>query len=517
MFCAVLLPLLAQPACGSEDNKKKAPSTPYTSGGEGGAGNGSSGNPSDTGGAGDGNGVAGAGNAGTAGTPAAGGQGAAGRGDAGNGNSTAGAGANAGAGGGNDGPQCPAGTADCDDDPLTCEADVTKLTQCGECNVACSQANGTTICGESGCEVTSCMAGYGDCNATGTDGCESALNTADNCGFCGRDCGTQACNAQTLCDATLVGSAGAAYRWARTTDALYRLTGNTPSYGLTTDYTLTRTPLNGAAEVVMHTDGKAAGGLAVDDANVYWAVNGTPAGVLKKAHGAAAAATPLPFFETPSIPVQMTIRGNYMYYMNFAGAIYRRLMTAAPTDDGDEIVSAAEVKGAGVFNLHQDFVTTPTALYWVVLPSSGNMAFIRTAPLAGGTASDVPGAITNSFKKLSVVGEDLYWVRVTGSAFDGAYHYSPSVATQALVLQANLNGVQAAGEYLYLLGGGANTLYRAPIAGGNSLKLGTNTVGNESLYALDFAGTDATRVFVLTSFTHGSGFYGAYKVFGYPL
>jgi hypothetical protein len=170
-----------------------------------------------------------------------------------------------------------------------------------------------------------------------------------------------------------------------------------------------------------------------------------------------------------------------------------------------------------VFNLHQDFVTTPTALYWVVLPTAGSQAFIRTAPLAGGTASDVPGAITNSFKKLSVVGEDLYWVRVTGSAFDGAYHYSPSVATHALVLQANLNGLLAAGDYLYLLGGSANTLFRAPIAGGNSIKLGTNTVGNESLYALDFAGTDATRVFVLTSFTHGSGFFGAYKVFGYPL
>ena len=112
------------------------------------------------------------------------------------------------AGGGSNGPECPTGTADCDDDPLTCEADVTVLTQCGECNVACSQANGTTICGATGCEVTSCTTGYGDCNATGTDGCETPLNTADNCGFCGRDCGTQACNAQTLCDATVVGSGG---------------------------------------------------------------------------------------------------------------------------------------------------------------------------------------------------------------------------------------------------------------------------------------------------------------------
>jgi hypothetical protein len=218
-------------------------------------------------------------------------------------------------------------------------------------------------------------------------------------------------------------------------------------------------------------------------------------------------------FETASIPVQLRIQGNYMYWTNQAGAIFRRAMNAPINDGGTEIVSAAEVKGAGSFNLHQDLVTSPTALYWVVLPTAGNQAFIRTAPLSGGTATDVAGAITNAYLKLSLVGENLYWIRATGSALDGAYRYTPGGSAEPLVLAANLNAVLAAGNYLYLLGG-SDTLYRAPIAGGAPVKLG---ISSGLAYALDFAGTDADKVYLLTSFTHGAGFMGDYKLLGYPL
>jgi hypothetical protein len=506
VFTALALPLLVQPACGSDDGKKKA-GPGFMHGGEGGELSSGGSSPVEEGGS-----------SGSGGSPGSAGA-AAGTGEGGSGGSTvAGAGgstvAGAGgeAGGGSDGPDCPTGTADCDDDPTTCETDVTQLDECGACGVMCEQTNGTVICGDSGCEVTSCMADYGDCNDTGTDGCEASLTTADNCGFCDRDCGSQACT-NKLCDPVQLGSAQSAYRWARTADALYRIDGNTPNYGLASNYVLTRTPLDGGAEVVMHSDAKNPGGLAVDDSSVYWAVNGTPAAVLKKAHDAAAVTTPTPVFETPSIPVQLRIQDNYMYWTNLAGAIYRRAMNAPLSDDGDEIVTAAQVAGTGTFNLHQDFVVTPTAMYWVVLPTSGNLAFIRTAPLAGGNATDVASAITNSFFKLSLLGEDLYWIRATGSALDGAYHYAPGEAVEALVLQAGLNAVHATADYLYLLGG-SNTVYRAPGAGGTSIKIGDSS---GLAYAMDFAGHDGANVYVLTSFTHGAGFFGDYKLLGYPL
>jgi hypothetical protein len=499
LLSAVLVPLLAQPACGSDDGKKKA-GPRFMDGGEGGelTSSGGSDSPGEEGGS--------AGSGGTAGS-------AAGPNEGGSaGTPSTGSGGEA---GGSDGPSCPAGSADCDDDPSDCETDVTRFEECGACGVACQSVNGTTICGETGCEVTSCTGDYGDCENAGTDGCETLLTSADNCGICARDCGAQACN-NKLCEATQLGSALSAYRWASTADAIYRIDGYTPSYGLAANYTLTRTPLDGSAEVVMHGDAKSPGGLTVDGANVYWAVNGTPAAVLKKAHDAAAATTPTPVFETPSVPVQLRIQGNYMYWTNAAGAIFRRAMNAGISDDGDEIVSAAQVAGTGTFNLHQDLAVSPTAMYWVVLPPTGNQAFIRTAPLTGGTASDVTGAITNSFFKLSLAGEDLYWIRATGSALDGAYRSQSGGEAEALVLQAGLTAVHATADYLYLLGG-SNSLYRAPLAGGNSVKIGNQTSENYSIYAMDFAGNDADTIYVLTSFTHGAGFMGDYKLFGYPL
>jgi hypothetical protein len=57
--------------------------------------------------------------------------------------------------------------------------------------------------------VPTCGTGYGDCDTSRPNGCETALNTITNCGMCGRTCpangGTAVCNAgvcNTICDLT---------------------------------------------------------------------------------------------------------------------------------------------------------------------------------------------------------------------------------------------------------------------------------------------------------------------------
>jgi hypothetical protein len=50
----------------------------------------------------------------------------------------------------------------------------------------------TTAEGGHACALT-CEEGYGDCNASATDGCEARLDTVEQCGACGRDC--RACGA----------------------------------------------------------------------------------------------------------------------------------------------------------------------------------------------------------------------------------------------------------------------------------------------------------------------------------
>jgi len=292
-----------------------------------------------------------------------------------------------------------------------------------------------------------------------------------------------------------------------TSDALYRFSCSTPGYSISTTYSLIRTPLGGGAEVIMASDNKGAGGLTVDDTSVYWAVNGTPPAVLKKAHSALAATIPTPVFEPVSLPVQLRIQGAAMYWTAFDGQIYTRALSAGIAEPGTLLVSAVDVKGTGVFSPHQDFVTTPTAMYWVVV--NGNQAFIRSADLNGKNVADVSGAVTNSFLKLWVSGEDLYWTRATGAALDGAYHFKKGGSIEALTIQSGLESIMTDGDYYYVMGGNTD-VFRGPIAGGVAAKVGSSGL------ITDFAGSDDQSVYALVAFTHGGGFSPGAKPVSFP-
>jgi hypothetical protein len=61
-------------------------------------------------------------------------------------------------------------------------------TRCGACTTVCSTANATSACTAGACRLT-CATGFGDCNASAADGCESALTSSlTNCGACGSAC-----------------------------------------------------------------------------------------------------------------------------------------------------------------------------------------------------------------------------------------------------------------------------------------------------------------------------------------
>ncbi|HVV50603.1 MAG TPA: LamG-like jellyroll fold domain-containing protein, partial [Polyangia bacterium] len=60
---------------------------------------------------------------------------------------------------------------------------------CGTCGTTCSFPQGSAACSGGACFLTSCSAGYADCNHQQADGCESNTNTdAANCGGCGKAC-----------------------------------------------------------------------------------------------------------------------------------------------------------------------------------------------------------------------------------------------------------------------------------------------------------------------------------------
>jgi hypothetical protein len=103
---------------------------------------------------------------------------------------------------------CASGYADCDTTASNgCEIPLATTTNhCGNCATACTNAHGTTSCAASVC-VPSCSAGYGDCDSSRPNGCETQLNTISNCGMCGKVCpangGTPQCTSgvcTTVCD-----------------------------------------------------------------------------------------------------------------------------------------------------------------------------------------------------------------------------------------------------------------------------------------------------------------------------
>lgn len=490
-MCALSAAIVVS-ACGSDSDKKKT--TPY----DGGAGETSLGGQGADGGSGGSGGssvVAGGapnGEAGTGGSVTieggAAGSGAAGKGTAGDGQ-----------GGGEPDAECPADSGDCDENPADCETPLDTAQNCGECGTTCTSTNGVSACQELSCVVTSCTTGFADCNDTGTDGCETAVNTATNCGSCNNDCGTGTCNAGGFCDAVVIGSNAYTGRSLFAGDSIYRQAVPAPNYGLQGSYSIIRTPVSGAAETIIDAQSKSAGGMVATATELYWGVGGTPPGVFKKGLTAAAAVAPTPVFEPPSLPTQMVIQGANLYFTGVDGQIYMRPLAAAANVSGSVIVTEAEVAGTHTRNIHQPFVATPTRLYWIVGGTGG--PFLRSAPIAGGTAADVAGATPRAWTPLAVSGEDLYWVQSSGSAFDGVYHYTHGGTATGLVFKANLSGVAIDSGSLYYMES-ENKLFRAPISGGIGKQIGQSATG-----AKDIIGFGPKTTYLSGYWTRGNGFF----------
>lgn len=96
---------------------------------------------------------------------------------------------------------CLDGYADCDGIAVNgCEVNLqTDVTKCGNCNTVCNTTNGTPSCNNGVCGIQCIVVGgvlYENCNNQTSDGCETPLNTNQNCGACGN-----ACNATTVLNA----------------------------------------------------------------------------------------------------------------------------------------------------------------------------------------------------------------------------------------------------------------------------------------------------------------------------
>lgn len=88
------------------------------------------------------------------------------------------------------GLRCQAGWGDCDGNASTgCETDLQTLENCGTCGMRCSVSRGTPSCGGGACTVLSCDPGLADCDRNASNGCEVDVRSSLNhCGMCGVNC-----------------------------------------------------------------------------------------------------------------------------------------------------------------------------------------------------------------------------------------------------------------------------------------------------------------------------------------
>ncbi len=86
------------------------------------------------------------------------------------------------------GGECAARYGDCDGNfDNGCEAELSTINNCGACGVTCSAANGTASCDDGQCRIN-CDFQFGDCDGDPTNGCEQLLNDDLHCGACYTDC-----------------------------------------------------------------------------------------------------------------------------------------------------------------------------------------------------------------------------------------------------------------------------------------------------------------------------------------
>jgi hypothetical protein len=414
----------------------------------------------------------------------------------------AGGGAVGGAGGSGT-TECPTGFAECDGDPSeACEQDLSDPTNCGACDVLCTNAHGAVACVQEACTPT-CDDGYADCNGDPNDGCETSLKGNDeHCGACGNSCTSVGATCKVLVrqgfpdvdtcgdirvhDNVPIGPGGPFNANAWVFSETHGIFHMTKTNGIVRQF-----PLDGSAYKTIWNAANATSGnesLLVDGDDVLWSECGnTTNTVRRKAIAAAEAAQPADAFFPEYCPAYLRSQGDYYYWISGElgqpACIYRRDRNAAQNVKGSLIMDVPQGSSASI----SGFAVTTDAIYWIT-DNDANAATsdndIRTVPLTGGAPSTVPAvpgapdAIVKDFSNatmsihLTAVGDALYFARTfADSPLNGIYRFRKGdAAPTKLVTAENVTTFAVGPDHLYyglLLSPG---VWSAPLAGGQGVQ-----------------------------------------------
>ncbi len=341
---------------------------------------------------------------------------------------------------------CPLGKGTCEGDPTPCTQNVYQVTQCGDCKTTCDGTHGSVSCPAGVCVVASCSMGYGDCDGKPETGCETNLVTdSNNCGACKHACVMTTCKAAavmtdpSLCDPKPLAATGTIFRNALGGGAMFltKIPANPP-----TSFTIVRTPVDGSAPTDFAADSQPPGDL-VAVGNDLWYAEGSPAAsIFKKPLTSALADAPTLVFTAASRPLYMSLRGTSLYWIAFASGsivnieIFARSTNAAQTDAGTRVVTGT----GGVYA----FGTTADAFYWL-----GNDGKLYTAPIGGGTGTEVVGSTTTQGGAITVDDTYVYFTQRLSTATDGVFRYKTGGVVESVVYKGAIASVLADATNLY--------------------------------------------------------------------
>lgn len=319
---------------------------------------------------------------------------------------------------------CSGSWGDCDANHSDCETNLTLVTSCGACNVACDPAHGAVKCDAVtlkcviNTEAGGCNAGYADCNANGTDGCEANLaSDANNCGVCARSCGGGTCT-NSQCGAAIVFDPNGATTLNYSYSAPAFLMGNVLVKLNTSSGTEVRTstlppttPVSQGSPLVTSSTGIYA--MDVDTTNVYYAIAGTPATILyKPLNGAPNTAAKIAVNMPDSNYARaFTSNGTAFYIVGYASGGYQ-ILTAAKTLTA--AATAAPLAGVTARAAISDLAVVGGNLYWIESPN-----LVYTVPLGGGTPVALDSTTQSgyySYMDLATDGSHVYWNTYNGAS-----------------------------------------------------------------------------------------------------
>lgn len=319
---------------------------------------------------------------------------------------------------------CPPNKADCDTNPSDCETDLTQVTSCGSCTTVCNPNHGVVLCDAVtlkcvvNAEAGGCTTGYGDCNTDGRDGCEVTFATdPNNCGRCGRSCGGATCTSGSCGGAIVFAPSGA-------TSISYSQTGFAALIGsqLVKQNTSTGKEIRTASlppsdpisqGVVLATAATSITAMHADAANVYYAIQGSPATILFKPLTASESTAAKIAVNMPdNFPARLiTSNGTAFYIVSTDNNGKYRLLTAAKTLGSAS--SASVLAGLDGRNTIGALAVAGSFVFW----SEGSSVY--AGPLGGGTPIQIDSTLgTSGYNNMAFAVDAgyLYWNTANGSS-----------------------------------------------------------------------------------------------------